>query len=45
VSGSQDRTIIIWDAKDGTKIGTLYGHKDWVTCIAFAPYSRQDNKY
>jgi len=36
-SGSDDRTIKIWDAKSGKEIRTLEGHSDWVLSVAFSP--------
>ncbi|KAF3763158.1 hypothetical protein M406DRAFT_84049 [Cryphonectria parasitica EP155] len=36
-SGSDDRTIKIWNAESGACISTLEGHSDWVRCIAFSP--------
>ncbi|KAH7320271.1 WD40-repeat-containing domain protein [Stachybotrys elegans] len=35
-SGSRDKTIKIWDAR-GTCLGTLVGHDNWVSAIAFHP--------
>ncbi|KAF5349838.1 hypothetical protein D9758_014016 [Tetrapyrgos nigripes] len=38
VSGSHDRTVIIWDAQTGTAIREpLQGHEHWVTSVAFSP--------
>ena len=37
VSGSDDNTIIIWDAKTGEKIRTLEGHRNRVSSVAIAP--------
>lgn len=35
-SGSRDKTIKIWDAR-GNCLGTLIGHDNWVSAIAFHP--------
>ena len=38
ISGSQDRTIRIWDAKSGAAIGNpLEGHTDYVWSVAYSP--------
>ncbi|KIK59334.1 hypothetical protein GYMLUDRAFT_245403, partial [Collybiopsis luxurians FD-317 M1] len=38
VSGSDDRTVRIWDATTGTQIGNpLHGHDDSVQSVAFSP--------
>ncbi|KAF5373835.1 hypothetical protein D9758_000999 [Tetrapyrgos nigripes] len=38
VSGSDDRTVRIWDAQTGTAIGEpLQGHEDQVRSVAFSP--------
>ncbi|KAJ5759668.1 hypothetical protein N7520_006824 [Penicillium odoratum] len=36
-SASQDRTVKIWDADEGTPIGVLRGHKRGVWSVRFAP--------
>lgn len=36
-SASQDRTVKIWDAEEGTAIGVLRGHKRGVWSVRFAP--------
>ena len=36
-SGSNDKTIKLWDSKDGRLIKTLEGHTDCVNSIAFSP--------
>jgi WD40 repeat protein len=41
VSGSADHSIRVWDAETGEEIGILSGHDEWVTAIAFSPYSRK----
>ena len=40
-SGSNDKTVIIWDAKNGEKLKTLYGHSDGVNSVCWSP----DGKY
>ncbi|WP_112263861.1 nSTAND1 domain-containing NTPase [Lentzea terrae] len=39
-TGSTDRTIVVWDARTGTSLGTLPGHADSVEALAFSPDSR-----
>jgi hypothetical protein len=40
-SGSQDRTVRLWDAKSGAAIGApLKGHENWVRSVAFSPDGR-----
>ncbi|EDN93109.1 hypothetical protein SS1G_08974 [Sclerotinia sclerotiorum 1980 UF-70] len=36
-SGSNDRTIRLWDAITGESLQTLEGHSDWVRSVAFSP--------
>ncbi len=36
-TGSQDGTVALWDARDGSLIRTLIGHSDGVNSIAFSP--------
>ncbi len=36
-SGSQDKTLRIWDAVSGQKQDCFTGHSDSVTCVAFSP--------
>ncbi|KAH8797868.1 hypothetical protein F5884DRAFT_825522 [Xylogone sp. PMI_703] len=40
-SGSDDRTIKLWDATTGDLQKTLAGHSDWVTAVAFSPDGKQ----
>ena len=40
-SGSEDKTVIIWDVKNGEKIKNLKGHSSWVTSVSWSP----DGKY
>ncbi|HEY4714773.1 MAG TPA: hypothetical protein VIH30_11115, partial [Aquirhabdus sp.] len=34
VSGSDDKTLKVWNAESGVCERTLQGHTDWVTCVA-----------
>jgi WD40 repeat protein len=36
-SGSQDRTIKLWDVRSGTEIRTLTGHESFVYSVVFSP--------
>jgi len=36
-SGSDDKTIKLWQLKDGQEICTLKGHKNSVYCVTFSP--------
>ena len=40
-SGSQDRTVRLWDAATGTPLQTLKGHTGEVTSVAFSPDGKQ----
>jgi WD40 repeat protein len=35
MSGSNDRTIKLWDVNTGQCLHTLKGHTDWVRCLKF----------
>ena len=36
-SGSDDKKLIIWDARSGERTATLEGHTHRVTSVAFSP--------
>jgi len=40
ISGSEDKTIKIWDTESGRLIKTLKGHKDAVKSVAISPDGR-----
>jgi len=37
ISGTRDKTLMLWDVATGQKIRTFSGHKDWVNGVAFSP--------
>jgi translation initiation factor 6 (eIF-6) len=39
-SGSDDKTIKLWDVASGREVRTLTGHTDWVRSVAFSPDGR-----
>jgi flavin-dependent dehydrogenase len=39
-TGSENRTVRVWDAKDGKQLHNLRGHKNVVTGVAFSPDGR-----
>ena len=39
-SGSEDRTVRLWDVTTGTTKGTLGGHREDITSVAFSPDGR-----
>jgi WD40 repeat protein len=41
VSGSDDKTVRLWDAATGALQQTLEGHSSWVWSVAFSPDGRQ----
>jgi WD40 repeat protein len=36
-SGSEDKTIRLWEVASGRKLRTLAGHTHWVRSVAFSP--------
>jgi WD40 repeat protein len=40
-SGSDDKTIKLWDARTGDLQKTLASHSDWVMAVAFSPDGKQ----
>jgi WD40 repeat protein len=40
ISGSEDKTIKLWNAKTGECLQTLQGHANWIKSIAFSPDGR-----
>jgi len=40
VSGSNDRTVRVWDVRRGTELACLRGHLDIVNSVAFSPDGR-----
>ncbi|KAG8816690.1 hypothetical protein FRC18_000877 [Serendipita sp. 400] len=36
-SGSDDHTVVLWDAVTGANLITLYGHTGPITCVKFSP--------
>jgi WD40 repeat protein/serine/threonine protein kinase len=40
-SGSHDKTVKIWNARNGQELFTLRGHTDVVNSVAFSPDSKQ----
>jgi WD40 repeat protein len=37
VTGSEDRTLKVWDGETGQHLLTLKGHNDHVRCVMFSP--------
>ena len=37
VSGSNDKTLRVWDARDGHPLATLSGHSKWLQAVVFTP--------
>ena len=37
VSGSYDKTVILWDIQTGGVIKTFHGHTDWVLSVSISP--------
>ena len=40
LSGSQDKTALLWDATNGRELKRFVGHSDQVTSVAFSPNGR-----
>ena len=40
VSGSHDKTIMLWDVATCRHITTVHGHTEEVLCVAFSPDGR-----
>ena len=40
VSGSQDKTVRVWERDTGKEVQKLTGHHDWVTSVAVTPDGR-----
>ena len=41
VSGSEDKTVAVWDLETGTRLHALTGHQDAVTSVAVSPDGRR----
>ena len=39
-TGSEDRTVKLWDVQARTLVATLEGHASWVWSVAFSPDGR-----
>ena len=39
-SGSEDKTVRLWDAATGRLKNTFTGHTDWIESVAYSPDSR-----
>ncbi|MFM6515812.1 MAG: WD40 repeat domain-containing protein, partial [Microcystis panniformis] len=39
-SGSQDKTIKIWEVATGKELRTLTGHSGWVNSVVYSPDGR-----
>jgi WD40 repeat protein/serine/threonine protein kinase len=37
LTGSRDKTLKLWEVKDGRKLRIFVGHEDWVNGVAFSP--------
>src|SRR5215472_15125153 len=37
ISGSEDKTVRVWDATSGEELKRLTGHTHWVRSVAFSP--------
>lgn len=36
VSGSEDKTVMLWNTQNGAERATLRGHEGWITAVAFS---------
>jgi len=41
VSGSDDKTVRLWDSASGKVLRELQGHTDWVSSVAFSRDGKQ----
>jgi WD40 repeat protein len=41
VSGSDDKTVRLWNVRTGAALQTLKGHLGWVSSVAFSPDGKQ----
>ena len=41
LTGSDDKTAILWDVATGQELRTFQGHSGYVNCVAFSPDGRQ----
>ena len=41
LSGSNDKTLKLWDVATGREIRTFTGHSQWIYSVAFSPDGRQ----
>ena len=41
VSGSKDKTAVVWDVKSGLKVSELKGHTYWVRSVAWSQEGKQ----
>jgi len=40
VSGSEDKTLKLWDVQSGNEIRSFNGHTEWVSAVAYCPSGR-----
>ena len=43
VSGSDDKSVRVWDALTGQELNVLKGHTDWVNSVAFSSDERRSS--
>ncbi|ETO14146.1 WD-40 repeat protein [Reticulomyxa filosa] len=43
-SGSEDKTVRVWDVETSKQIKILYGHLSFVSCVKFSPYHYHNNR-